>query len=38
MQAYDPARGLLVLVGDPAVVEPAITQAGLGPYRVVDPP
>ncbi len=38
MQAYDPARGVLVLVGDPAVVEPAITQAGLGPFRVVDPP
>jgi zinc protease len=38
MQAYDPARGVLVLVGDPSVVEPAITQAGLGPHRVVDPP
>ena len=37
MAAYDPAKAVIVLVGDKAVIERPLADAGFGPLTVVEP-
>ncbi len=37
MADYDPAKAVIVLVGDKAVIEKPLTDAGFGPFTVVAP-
>lgn len=37
MAAYDPAKAVIVLVGDKAVIEKPLTDAGFGKFLIVEP-